>query len=76
MFVRVRRQMVKKEAGGRLFDCVLHDGAPNIGGAWTSEAYSQSALVVDSLKLASEFLAPQGTFVTKVSLIGTRQCLT
>lgn len=26
----------------------------------------QSALVLDSLRLASEFLAPKGTFVTKV----------
>lgn len=60
------RQMIKQEAQGSLFDIVLHDGAPNVGGAWSSEAYNQSALVLDSLKLATEFLAPKGAFVTKV----------
>ena len=47
-------------------DTVIHDGAPNVGGAWASEAYSQSWLVLESLKLASDFLAPRGTFVTKI----------
>jgi len=49
-----------------LMDTVIHDGAPNVGGAWASEAYSQSWLVLESLKLACEFLAPRGTFVTKI----------
>lgn len=35
------RQLLKKEATGSLFDVVLHDGAPNVGGAWSSEAYTQ-----------------------------------
>lgn len=60
------RQALRKEAGGNLFDAVLHDGAPNVGGAWSNEAYTQAALVLDSLRLATEFLAPGGTFVTKV----------
>ncbi|WIA36773.1 hypothetical protein OEZ86_008035 [Tetradesmus obliquus] len=60
------RQLLKREAGGSLFDVVVHDGAPNVGGAWASEAYTQSALVVDALALAVEFLAPGGTFVTKI----------
>lgn len=60
------RAALKREAGGALMDVVLHDGAPNVGGAWSSEAYSQAALVLDSLRLATEFLAPKGTFVTKV----------
>ena len=48
------------------FDVVLHDGSPNVGEAWAQEAMSQNALVIDSIKLATQFLAPKGTFVTKV----------
>ncbi|CAL5377152.1 unnamed protein product [Camellia sinensis] len=54
------------ENGCRAFDLVLHDGSPNVGGAWAQEATSQNALVIDSVKLATEFLAAKGTFVTKV----------
>ncbi|CAD7705323.1 unnamed protein product [Ostreobium quekettii] len=60
------RHTIKKEAAGGRFDVVLHDGSPNVGGAWTSEALSQAVLVLESLKLATEFLAPKGWFVTKV----------
>lgn len=51
-------------------DTVIHDGAPNVGGVWSSEAYQQSWLVLEALKLASEFLAPKGTFVTKIFRCG------
>ena len=60
------RQQIRKEAGGQLMDVVLHDGAPNVGGAWSSEAYSQSWLVLEALRMATDVLAPKGTFVTKV----------
>ncbi|KAG2453439.1 hypothetical protein HYH02_001662 [Chlamydomonas schloesseri] len=60
------RTAIKREAGGAKMDVVLHDGAPNVGGAWASEAYSQSTLVLDSLRLAVDTLAPKGTFVTKI----------
>ncbi|KAK6240918.1 Ribosomal RNA methyltransferase [Theobroma cacao] len=57
---------VMEEHGAPAFDVVLHDGSPNVGGAWAQEAMSQNALVIDSVKLATQFLAPKGTFVTKV----------
>ncbi|KAL6213617.1 hypothetical protein ACLB2K_013064 [Fragaria x ananassa] len=61
---KLRRLM--KENGCSAFDLVLHDGSPNVGGAWSSEATSQNALVIDSVKLATQLLAPKGTFVTKI----------
>ncbi|PSC71474.1 rRNA methyltransferase [Micractinium conductrix] len=60
------RQAIRKEANGSLMDVVLHDGAPNVGGAWASEAYNQSWLVLESLRMATDVLAPKGTFVTKI----------
>jgi AdoMet-dependent rRNA methyltransferase SPB1 len=47
-------------------DTVLHDGAPNVGTAWVQDAFTQAELVLQSMKLATEFLAEGGTFVTKI----------
>lgn len=60
------RHMIRKETDGNLIDVVLCDGAPNVGGAWSSEAYSQSELVLEAARMASDILCPNGTFVTKV----------
>eukprot|EP00951_Prasinocladus_malaysianus_P041978 scaffold502097_cov34-Prasinocladus_malaysianus.AAC.1 len=40
------RQTLKKMLNGEKCDCVLHDGAPNVGGAWSSEAATQTTLVL------------------------------
>ncbi|CAM0952866.1 unnamed protein product [Alopecurus aequalis] len=65
----VRRLMDSK--GVAAFDVVLHDSVGRKkkrkrDGARAQEASSQSALLIDALRLATMFLAPKGAFITKV----------
>ncbi|KAA1100444.1 AdoMet-dependent rRNA methyltransferase spb1 [Puccinia graminis f. sp. tritici] len=60
------RMWLRSELKDWKADVVLHDGAPNVGTAWVQDAFSQSELVLHSLKLATEMLAQNGTFITKV----------
>ena len=58
-----------RDLQGGVLDVVLHDGSPNVGGAWTKEALNQAALSLEALKLATEFLRPGGIFVSKVRFL-------
>ncbi|RZC44599.1 hypothetical protein C5167_037552 [Papaver somniferum] len=63
------RRTIKRlmeENGLRSFDVVLHDGSPNFGGVWAQDSTVQNSLVIDAVRLATDFLSPKGTFVTKI----------
>ena len=60
------RHEIKKNLKGWKVDVCIHDGAPNLGQAWTQDAYGQNTLTLAAVGLAVDFLREGGTFVTKV----------
>ena len=63
---KVRFDIQKNLHDTQRVDAVIHDGAPNVTGAWATDAYGQCTLTLAATKLATTFLKVGGIFITKV----------
>ena len=69
------RNDIKQLLAKKKCEVVIHDGAPNVGGTYSKDAFNQNLLTLKSLKLAAELLMPDGWFITKVFRSGDSERL-